>query len=553
VVYICLTNCVDNLWRDFLEDLCESDPNTDMSRIKDDKDGLLQNCFDWILDDKQLKSWQESENTKLLWIKGGPGKGKTMLMIGLVHHLKDRMRGCENCALAFFFCQNADPRLNNSISVLRGLIWMLLSKNLALGKHIPEEYRLKSKEKRKVMFESQNPNLFSTLNMMLDDMLRDALFDAVYLLVDALDECDKDSDRLVRWMTQVAGNPRSKAKWLVSSRSSLTLDRTLHPNQYQQKLDLELNDEHISCAVTRFIEHKVSDLAKKSEYSEELRREVQTKLEKKAESTFLWVALVCKYLSSVPRLKVAAEIDNFPPGLPTVYDRMMYLIEHHIDDISMLCKQVLRTVTIAYRPLTLEELVLLAELHRQQTHNVCELVSLCSSFVILREDTIWFLHQSAKDYLEENYTSRLQPAGVAQGHADISRRSIDAMSLILKRNIYDLPFGFKPKDMRPPNPDPLTLIRYSCVFWADHLCFLNSKSLECQRELTDEAAVFRFLKEHLLHWLESLSLLGKLSCGVTSVRKLLHVAQVCYDSCGYMQILSTASHNQIRVLGFLDS
>src|SRR5271167_4882011 len=142
MVYIRLTNYVDNLWRDFLEDLCESDPSTDMSRIEDDKGSLLQNCFDWILDDKQLKSWQESENTKLLWVKGGPGKGKTMLMIGLVHHLKDRMRSRENCALAFFFCQNADPRLNNGISVLRGLIWMLLSKNLALGKHIPEEYRL---------------------------------------------------------------------------------------------------------------------------------------------------------------------------------------------------------------------------------------------------------------------------------------------------------------------------------------------------------------------------------------------------------------------------
>jgi hypothetical protein len=71
---------------------------------------------------------------------------------------------------------------------------MLLSKNLALGKHIPKEYYLKSKEKQKVMFKSQNPNLFLTLNMMLDNMFRDTLFDVVYLLVNALDKCNKDSD-----------------------------------------------------------------------------------------------------------------------------------------------------------------------------------------------------------------------------------------------------------------------------------------------------------------------------------------------------------------------
>ncbi len=43
------------------------------------------------------------------------------------------------------------------------------------------------------------------------------------------------------------------------------------------------------------------------------------------------------------------------------------------------------------------------------------------------------------------------------------------MSPVLKQNMYDLDYGFKPKDMNPPKRDPLAPIRYSCVFWVEHL------------------------------------------------------------------------------------
>ena len=103
--------------------------------------------------------------------------------------------------------------------------------------------------------------------------------------------------------------------------------------------------------------------------------------------------------------------------------------------------------------------------------------------------------------------------------------------------------------MRPPQPDPLAPLRYSCVFWADHLCLGNGKGSKCKLELTDDGVVFGFLKKHFLRWLESLSLSENLSDGVQSIRRLLHIAKVCFEGCSYMQILSTASHNWIRVLG----
>ncbi|KAH0538230.1 hypothetical protein FGG08_005149 [Glutinoglossum americanum] len=491
----------DNPWKEFLEDLGESDPDTDMSRIKDDKGGWLENCFDWILKDAQLKDWQDNKDTRLLWIKGDPGKGKTMLMIGLVNELTDRLRLHESCTLSFFFCQNTEPHLNNGVSVLRGLIWKLLSENPALGCYIPKEYRLKPKDKRKAMFEESNPNIFSTLKTMLSAILRDTSFEAVYLLVDALDECDRGLDRLVEWIADNAADPQSKAKWLVSSRSTTKLDRTLKQKSHQRKITLELNHKHISRAVTRFIKQRVDNLASEGRYSEELRSKVQTTLEEKAESTFLWAALVCKHLKGVPRLEIMMELNKFPPGLPSVYERMMRLIENQGDNTSGLCKRVLCVIIIAYRPLTLEELVSMAELHKYPVADIRELVNLCGSYLILRDETIRFLHQSAKDYLGQ--VAEVFPSGREHEHGRIVERSLQAMSKILKKDVYGLRHpGFPVQKVNPPNPDPLSPIRYSCSYWINHLLETSKKF----RDHDARHAMEPFFNKHLLHWLEALSL-----------------------------------------------
>ncbi|KAK4106778.1 WD40 repeat-like protein [Parathielavia hyrcaniae] len=80
--------------------------------------------------------------------------------------------------------------------------------------------------------------------------------------------------------------------------------------------------------------------------------------------------------------------------------------------------------------------------------------------------------------------------------------------------------------MTPLDLDPLAPIRYSCLFRADHLCSLNSDNSRLLGELTDNGKVFGFVKEYFLRWLESLSLIGLLSSGLLSIRKILHAAQL---------------------------
>jgi hypothetical protein len=149
------------------------------------------------------------------------------------------------------------------------------------------------------------------------------------------------------------------------------------------------------------------------------------------------------------------------------------------------------------------------------------IINMCGSFLAVRDNNVYFIHQAAKDYLTVNASHIIFPPGPGQIHYDMFSRSLNALSKTLRRDMYNLQDpGSMVKDV--PDPDPLGWIRYSCVFWIDHLCKTDDQSLDRRKELFDNGAVFAFLSEHFLHWLGSLSLIYKLSDGVLSIRKLLY-------------------------------
>ena len=98
----------------------------------------------------------------------------------------------------------------------------------------------------------------------------------------------------------------------------------------------------------------------------------------------------------------------------------------------------------------------------------------------------------------------------------------------LKKNIYALPHpGSKLKDITVPNPDPLEGLRYCCIYWIQHL-----QNSEAKRYDNDQ--VHEFLRNHLLHWLEALSWMGKISegiYGVTMLESIIAVSGFNYSGC----------------------
>ena len=249
-------------------------------------------------------------------------------------------------------------------------------------------------------------------------------------------------------------------------------------------------------------------------------------MRQKSNGTFLWVALVIEELRQVLGVDMLEALEDMPSSLTPVYDRMMKHIQQLPRQYPRRCLLSLSAATFAYRPLHLREIHILAGLQKEirNSGDPERIINMCGSFLTIRDNYVYFIHQSAKDYLNEDASTLIFPAGYGRIHYDMFSWSLDALSRTLQRDIYNLQ---EPGSMveSVPDSDPLGSIRYSCMFWVDHLCEAD-RSLDQRKNLSDDGAIFAFLKEHFLHWLESLSLINKLSDGVLSIKKLLHKVQV---------------------------
>jgi hypothetical protein len=242
------------------------------------------------------------------------------------------------------------------------------------------------------------------------------------------------------------------------------------------------------------------------------------------------VALVFEELVGALRRNVSQVLNRIPKGLTPLYDRMINQIQHLDYDYPQLCLLTLATATLAYRPLHILEIRSLGGLGEEipDLEDFARIINMCGSFLTIRENYVYFIHQSAKDHLTINASGIIFPTGHGQIHYDMFLWSLDALSKTLRRNMYSLQDpGSMVGNVPDPDPDPLGTIRYSCVFWVDHLCKVDDRSLDRGKQLSDDGAISVFLREHFLHWLESLSLIHRLPDGVLSIRNLLHKVQVC--------------------------
>lgn len=118
-----------------------TDPWFDKKRIEETKGGLLKDSYLWILDNADFQRWRDEEASRLLWIRGDPSKGKTMLLSGIIDELHHAAGNNDPSALlSFFFCQATDARINHATAVLRGLIYLLVKQRPALVSHLRDKY-----------------------------------------------------------------------------------------------------------------------------------------------------------------------------------------------------------------------------------------------------------------------------------------------------------------------------------------------------------------------------------------------------------------------------
>ncbi|KFH44826.1 Vegetative incompatibility protein HET-E-like protein [Hapsidospora chrysogenum ATCC 11550] len=502
--------------RQWLNALVSSDPSDDKTRIENNKGGLLKDSYNWVLDHRRFKAWLDDDQVRLLRIIGAAGMGKTMLLCGIIDHLRELSK--ERRFVSYYFFRGDISSTRNATAALRGLAYLIVHRQPALISHLRDKLHVPN---------SSRFDDWEAMSKILRGILRDPSLPPVYLVVDALDECETGVAKLLDFVKETSTAENSRVKWLVSGRPDDTVEDALATGIRCPSHSLEITPELVSEAADNYTRHKVSEL-RIIQHNPTLKIEVYEKLRKNAGGTFLWAALV---LEELYRLEFAEDeeikevIEKMPASVEALYKSMVDRVGTRSNGrFSQRCFRILSATVAAYRPLHLLELRTLAGLKNTLgLDQLKRLALLCGSFLVIRDHYVHIIHHSAKEYLATHVAAKAFPGGL---HHQLFVQSLDGMSDILHQNIYGLESpGSSIKDVAPPDPDPLAPIRYCCVFWYQHLRDAMVADSKDRTELSDKGPVFSFLKTHVLYWLESLCLLGRFSDAMDVVRQLRGAVQ----------------------------
>ncbi|KAI0058420.1 hypothetical protein BV25DRAFT_1234802 [Artomyces pyxidatus] len=361
----------------------------------------------WLLNRPEYQTWVGDESKSgMLWVRGKPGAGKTVLASIVIEAIRSSHLA-SNTAVAFFYCQYDDPRKSDAGNVLPSLLCNLIEQLPKPGPMLPEV----------ASWDAQSPETLSNLMTIIA-----AEFQTVFLVVDALDECNPEDRRaLIATLKKLS----ESVKILVTSRDWEEIRVSLKNTPVISAERNEVRED-----LMKFIDSKICvEGAEQSEAPEELyspplkvnsqdlRNEIVNTLVEGADGMFLWVHLQILHLGnqSTPS-DIRSALKDLPKGLDDTFIRSLTKIESLPTARRDRVRRILRWLICAVVPLTLEmlaEAVAIDEMPdnawepERRVINPMTLVDDCANLVVsaslsgfdASEPRVQFIHASVQDFL----------------------------------------------------------------------------------------------------------------------------------------------------------
>lgn len=406
-----------------LKALCSgpTDPRSDYHSLRHNQGRPVSESCEWILKEEKYISWLNEQGPQLLCLHGAPGMGKTTLSLFLIDELTKLVGKSSNTTVAFFLCDATDHRRRTLASMLRGLLTQILKQRSILFGHIQETYEQRGSDLLSDQF---------SLWEILVAILQDANMGRLYLVLDALDECDTKSHHLLlSGLERLLGTDctnQTRVKIVLTSRSNNV------SQSIPSTLSLHIDSEMISGDLKKFINSRVNEISLRQEYPENLRESIKTVLLDRAGGTFLWASMSIQVLYETRAFEAIEKLEDVPKGLNQLYDRILC---HINDELSPCAQQLLQIVAVAQRPLYRQELgmaLMLSSRRGSQNEDFRpeEVQNWENSFKICQpliyhdslSGMVKFTHLSVKRYLQSEYL-KTQPV-ISQYHVNREKANL---------------------------------------------------------------------------------------------------------------------------------
>lgn len=284
---------------------------------------------EWLLRSETYNTWKSgNSSTRLLWLHGIPGVGKTVICSRVI----DDLRNKQNHPVVFFYCHDTSARYD-SRSILASLLRQLL-------KYTPPDF---SKFSR-ILKDYNEIKLVDDYDFMLTELLREISFlhEKTFIVIDALNECS-NLEAMLREFVILA----KELCIFISSRDHAAIRMKF--KCYEQ---IRIHEDNIAEDILRYVTEEVTSVKIQSN---KLRNSVTDKLVKGAQGSFLWPVCKAQQLRGAETdREVEYILTTIPQGMQNAIVKSLKTIDSKKN--SELLRSALQLVIYSLRPITLRAL-----------------------------------------------------------------------------------------------------------------------------------------------------------------------------------------------------
>ena len=308
------------------------------------------NTGKWVLRDPQYCDWRNEPGSALLWLQGNPGTGKSTLMKQIKTQLEKELRGSNAVIASYYYSAREGKSETSHTHMLQALLHQLLLQDT---ENIYPFFRSIFRTNR----ERMQPWQYDEMQSIFVSIFRSASrSDSYYLLLDALDESDRDGIPKTISLLQEVIIAEVKLKVLVASRPSLHISNGFANSEFHLVLE-EKNQKDIEMVIASSLEFLQSSDRTTFQW-------IARYILDHARGVFLWVTLV---VSDVKRLvfkgwseaELRSKVKGLPDSLIPYYQSITTSLAdqaRHEPAILTEGMTTLHWIVYSERPLTVAEL-----------------------------------------------------------------------------------------------------------------------------------------------------------------------------------------------------
>ncbi|KAF4609704.1 hypothetical protein D9613_011988 [Agrocybe pediades] len=473
--------------------------------------GCTASTREQILDD--LRMWVKDPNgSKVFWMNGMAGTGKTTILYSFCEWLEDDKRLAGN-----FFCSRASASCGDLNNIVRSIAYQLAHYSLAFRSELC-----------KILEEKQNPHAlnvgeqFKWVVVTPLEKSKDAIPDGAIIVIDALDECSDISATALFLKVLMTYATRLPIKFMVASRPEPVILKNMQAPNFLPSM-LRLHDVEQS-----FVEADIRLYLQEALYTMSPRPSSENidQLARRSGKLFIYAATVARYVNPEDgEVNSKARLDTILGILPSSaslqeqeLDRLYRSILSSAFDKTRLEERelkiaslVLRTVICAIEPMTTSMMSTILALRQEDVSSTLSRLQSVLHVQGGHAGLVSILHASFPDFLCNKDRSRDFYCDIFEHNTTLAHSCFDMMCKELHFNMCSLESSYDFDDDVPDLEQKIKVnisaaLLYACKYWSNHL-------VHCDLTSSIHHSLVEFLKYRLLFWMEVLNLTKSISIG----------------------------------------